>query len=325
MALIQSEVQDILTLLDLKSLTLQPQDNDKFFVVENGRIYDYNGTSVLSDDGSDVIENTNFVGRFLAIKSSNLTVNDWSINIDYLIGDLFTAENRVYRVTNAHTSVTLNADRANFEVIVSLNLGGWTTLKYFYENDTLIEPYTGRILICNTSHLSNNGNFELDRNNWDIIIPIYPGSEFAITTYYYVNELVLVNDIVYKRIIAGVSGIVFDASEQLNWLRIGDYYFTPKPITSTTYTVLDDDKILSIDSTLNNVNVVLPSTLPKGKFFTIQYIKTANTITFTPNGGNLIIDPATYLPVSSFNAYGLVGQYGTIKFFLVNNVWNFIG
>jgi hypothetical protein len=84
--------------------------------------------------------------------------------------------------------------------------------------------------------------------------------------------------------------------------------------------------VLILDPSANAINVTLPSALPDGKFFPIQYVKHAtNAITFTAGAGTTIVDPSTYLAGASFNAPGTTGQYGTTNFFKLNNVWNFTG
>jgi predicted membrane channel-forming protein YqfA (hemolysin III family) len=71
--------------------------------------------------------------------------------------------------------------------------------------------------------------------------------------------------------------------------------------------------------------VTFPITLPEGKFFTIHYKKTANSVTFTAGAGTTIVSPLTYTEQASFDAQGSVGQIGTTKIFRLGAVFNFLG
>lgn len=60
---------------ELKSITIQPQENDNFNVVENGIrcIYNYEFSNTLTSDDDFVVALNNFSGRFLKIGDEKLT------------------------------------------------------------------------------------------------------------------------------------------------------------------------------------------------------------------------------------------------------------
>ena len=60
MSVIQHEVQDFPTIASMVAITYQPQDNDKFFCLETGVMYDYSPTATDTADGKTIIALTNF-------------------------------------------------------------------------------------------------------------------------------------------------------------------------------------------------------------------------------------------------------------------------
>ena len=67
MALLHQENRQFLTVIDMRAIEVQPQDNDKFFCEETNLDYDYDPTLTADDDGLYIIALDNFPGRFQSI------------------------------------------------------------------------------------------------------------------------------------------------------------------------------------------------------------------------------------------------------------------
>ena len=75
------EINDCDTILDLANSTLTPTKNDKVFIKETNLIYDYDHLSTLAHNGSTIIEQTGFTGRWIAIGADVSRADDVVLKI----------------------------------------------------------------------------------------------------------------------------------------------------------------------------------------------------------------------------------------------------
>jgi hypothetical protein len=204
-------------------------------------------------------------------------------------------------------------------------------------SSTITDPYTGGIYYHEGQQVTfanktlrqvigqvSNATFDvLESGKWAVLES--RTDQWTANTLYYANEQVTNNGLTYSRASTGLSGTSFDSTEELNWLRVGEYSNNIKTVIAVNYTILPNDSIIVLDATSNDIVLDFPLTLPEGKEFLFQYVKTSNDITFGAGAGTTIVDPTTYLPAASFNAPGTVGQYGTIKIFRIGTIFNFLG
>jgi hypothetical protein len=249
----------------------------------------------------------------------------WAVNTYYYQNDIVHYAPRALtlkRSTSGTSESTFsNTEAVNWDLISSDELNTWTATTYYYLGEEI--GYANKILKQVTGQVSFATFSAFESVKWQVTHSRI--EQWLPNTFYYANEQVTNNGVLYIKASAGVTGATFDVTEELNWLRNGSFSSNPKIITAPTYTVLSNDEILSFDATSNNIVVTFPVTLPEGKFFTIHYKKTANSISFESGVGATIINPSTFLEVLSFDAIGSVGQVGTTKIFRLGTVFNFLG
>jgi hypothetical protein len=286
-----------------------------------------------------------FVGRVIMANVSH-TANGgsfepdrakWDVIVPLQVGTPWAASTYYYNgdiVEYAPDGIFLKRNLSGTSLATYNNVerAEWTLV-----SSNLVDPFTGGVLY-QTGQLASfanktlrqvvgqvsNATFDvLESGKWAVLES--RTEQWTPNTFYYANEQVTNNGLTYSRASAGLSGATFNTTEEASWLRVGDYNSNPKIITSATYTVLPNDGILSFDATANNIVVTFPITLPEGKFFTIHYKKTSNSVTFTAGAGATIVSPLTYTEQASFDAQGSVGQIGTTKIFRLGSVFNFLG
>jgi len=104
----------------------------------------------------------------------------------------------------------------NYILVGTSNASGipaWLTATSYAIGDTVTNE--GRIYRANTANTSTT--FSADRANWTMIATIGAGTAWTATTYYYANDVVVQNNVLYKRIGNGTSGTTFDATEEAFW------------------------------------------------------------------------------------------------------------
>jgi len=288
-------------------------------VFQGGFLYQRiaNGTSGLTFDATEETFWTKEIGGG--------SIPAWVSGVAYGVGDTVVTEFRIYRAVTAGTSSALFAtDRARWVVIASLRAGtDWTASTYYYANDVVRQ---GSGLARRITSGDSLAVFDASEGStWTRISQASLNTAWAATIYYYVGDVVVDSNILYTRNTAGVSGASFDVTEQGQWRNIGDANTAGIKTISGIYQALQSDGSLFMDSSAGVVTLELPLSLPEGKFLTVTYIQTANSITFAGTGGATVISPTTYLPVASFVAPGAIGQVGSTQWYRIASVFYFNG
>ena len=153
------------------------------------------------------------------------SIFDWAATTSYTAGNIVTIEGRTLRrISDGVSLATFDlVERATWEVIVPLQaISPWSAVTYYYEGDTL--NVNGRVFRCNTSHLSDGGDFGVDElTKWDRVESINPSEPYQGSFYYYQGEQITEGGLTYRRLTAGTSGLLFDVAEQANWALVGLY------------------------------------------------------------------------------------------------------
>lgn len=120
-------------------------------------------------------------------------------------------------------------------------------------------------------------------------------------------------------IVAPVTGQTLTATSAgvLSWGRVN-------ATKTTSFSLASTDGITAIAQTAALI-ATLPSTVSDNVEYTfIGIIDTTKSVTFTAGAGTTIVNPVTFLPVTSFVMPGTTGQYYSLKIIKNNNVWNII-
>lgn len=84
MAVIRHELQEYATVLNLVSSSIPPKTQDKVYIAETNKLYDYSPSSVATPDGWNVIQQTGFTGRWVAIQN---IASVWDIIDDLAVSE----------------------------------------------------------------------------------------------------------------------------------------------------------------------------------------------------------------------------------------------
>lgn len=112
-------------------------------------------------------------------------------------------------------------------------IANWVTGTEYIIGQVVFEE--NRIYRANTAHTA--GVFDTDRANWTVLVTIPAGSSWAASTYYYADDLVVENNILYKRIADGTSGATFDPTEEALWNALGSTGVIANWTTGTYYEI----------------------------------------------------------------------------------------
>ena len=253
---------------------------------------------------------------------SNEVVSTYSATNYYYAGEQVSTVNKiVQRITSGISGATFNAAEAANWTLVSSSLSTWTPTTYFYTNQRVLSPVTGAIMV-GTGGLSG-ATFdatEVTNNGWQLVTNSGNVIPFATSLYFFVGGLMSSGGAIYRRSIAGVTGATLNAAELLNWILVSG---NPNTTVGANYTVVETDDMINITTA-----ALFTITIPAGRINSIIKFSTsslgATPPTVTTSGGETIINPSTYAPVTSFAMPGITGSASSIQFQKVGTNWRFI-
>jgi len=149
-------------------------------------------------------------------------IEDWATATDYVIGDTVFEENRIYRANADNTSTTFNADRADWDVLVTIPAGSaWTASTYYYADDIVVENNVlYRRIAGGTSGATFDSTEEVD---WNVLGSTGVIANWASGVYYEIGEVVTINGTIYRTSTAHTSGGTFDDTEASNFTVLANY------------------------------------------------------------------------------------------------------
>lgn len=178
-------------------------------VINAGKIYQCNTAHTSS---SSFNTDTN---NWTEISACITRIPNWTVNTEYVVGDLVAHDAKIYRCTTAHTSDPTqwnNTEEANWEELSpTINeISSWA-VSTDYEIGQLV-IHDNKLYRCNTAHTSDSTSFNTDIAYWDAIgstgIDIWRANE-AYTT----SNVVIYNNKIYKCNTAHTSGSTFDPTK----------------------------------------------------------------------------------------------------------------
>jgi hypothetical protein len=221
--------------------------------------------------------------EFASVASGGIT--DWAPGVAYAVDDVFTVENRLYKVNTAYTSTNMNADRGNLDELTKTHTGvSFSGLIYYYTDEIVLNDnrYVKRSVGGLSETLFNN--IEAAKYTLVCQTEILP---FTSSTYYYEGEQILDSGVVYQRNTAGISGISFNTTEKTNWTALSSSAQTIQTLSVTGSVTAWNSTVISAGTT--DITLTLPDALLAnlGQQITIKNNGTG-TITVSPFAGNTI-------------------------------------
>lgn len=178
--------------------------NEGDTVLHNSVLYRCNTAHTSSTSFDD--SKFDLVGDFYGIKV-------WASDTKYTVGRLVLIDNVLYRCKTTHTSnasANVLSDMANWELVYA-SIDDWREANYYGKN--VVIEYNNQLYKCKVGHNSST-KFEDDLANWDILdVNLNVVNDWAKDTYYYKNQIIFNNGVLYRCNTAHKSLATFEADE----------------------------------------------------------------------------------------------------------------
>lgn len=221
---------------------------------------------------------TNFlddIDNWILINDFGL-VKEYEAQKDYEANQLITVNGIFYRSKNKHTSTDkFEDDIANWELVDS-SIKSWNK-EELYTKDVIV-IYDGLFYRCLNQHISSD-DFEKDRTvNWELLGNVPANmSDWVMKKYYYANQAVINNGMMYRCKIAHISD---DFTKDIaNWELIGG---TGRVVFWSPNTVYQQGQLVIYGTTLYRVDIVHTSTDKFEDDLSNWVFVTANIQNWTP-------------------------------------------
>jgi hypothetical protein len=188
--------------------------------------------------------------------NGNLTYNNqtivggataWEPTEPYILNQLVTNDNKLYKCTTAHTSGNTFV-LSNWQELTLGYIGNWEPLRYYSQYEVTINGNS--IIRCSTAHTSRATYDTTEATNWSIIAS--RGAVVALwepNTPYSKDEAVVYNDVIYLANSTHTSGSTFAGDMQTG---------TEKWRTINTSATIGDWKQLTESGVAANTLVTIP-------------------------------------------------------------------
>lgn len=186
-----------------------------------------------------------------------------------------------------------------------------------YDVGVLAVTPNGSIVSRSIAGVSGTSFDNTEAANWTISIPSPTPTAWTANTYQFAGEQFTANNGTFRRTTSGISGATFDATEIAGFTLVSG-----KPVTdvATTYTVVETDAILALDSSGGSFTVTIPASRTNNELH-LHIVRDANDVTIQCSGAETIIDPLTYSPDTSIVVPGVVGLHTFIDLYRVGDIW----
>lgn len=175
-------------------------------VIHDNKLYRCN-TAHTSDSTSF---NTD-IAYWDAIGSTGIDI--WRVNEVYTTSNVVIYNNKIYKCNTAHTSGS-TFDPTKWDEISSADIGLWQSSTDYKVGNVVIKD--NQIYRCKTLHTSDSSDFYTDISKWDILDTRWLVNDWATNTYYFVGEVVLYNNTLYKCTTAHTSLGTFEL-DKADW------------------------------------------------------------------------------------------------------------